>query len=209
MVPRPPLKVALLVAGGLLGPFAATAASHAQLAPALSQKTQEAVRADVLGFARVAAAFGCPKAAWTGVNNGVLTIEYVPDDEDVRSWKNLVTVTIAPVPEGVPRAAASDRYIENILGALRQPGRNIEELVEKRYSGDNARAACVLYTIGEGEKKEHNAAVIVLFGPGELKFSGRQWSVVMLQRQQRGSRLDDAWITLSKRIFMGPFEKKS
>jgi hypothetical protein len=133
----------------------------------------------------------------------------VPDDEDVRSWKNLVTVTIAPVPEGVPRAAASDRYIENILGALRQPGRNIEELVEKRYSGDNARAACVLYTIGEGEKKEQNAAVIVLFGPGELKFSGRQWSVVMLQRQQRGSRLDDAWITLSKRIFMGPFEKKS
>ena len=32
------------------------------------------------------------------------------------------------------------------------------------------RAAWVLYTIGEGAKREHNAAAIMLFGPGELKF---------------------------------------
>jgi hypothetical protein len=31
----------------------------------------------------------------------------------------------------------------------------------------------------------------------------------MLQRQQRDERLDDVWITLSKRMFMGPFEKKA
>jgi hypothetical protein len=205
---RPSRKILCVLAGGFFGLLSAVVAPQAQPAPAPTLSTQEAVRADVLGFSRVAARFGCPKEVWTGINNGVLTIEYVPDDEDVRSWKNLVTVTVTPIPEGVPRGAASDRYIENILGALRQPGRKIEELIEKRYSGDNARAAWVLYTIGEGEAKEHNAAVVALFGPGEMKFSGRRWSVVMLQRQRRGARLEQAWITLSKAIFMAPFEKK-
>jgi hypothetical protein len=208
MPARPLSNLATTVVAGLTIALASCAAAQAQPAPPPSQDIQQAVREDVLSLARLAAGFDCPKPAWTGVRNGVLTIEYVPEDEDVRSWKNLVTVTITPVPKGVPRAAASNRYIETILGALRQPGRTIEQLVEKRYSGDDARAAWVLYTIGEGAKREHNAAAIMLFGPGELKFPGGQWSVVMIQRQQRGGPLDDAWITLSKSIFMAPFEKK-
>jgi hypothetical protein len=204
MLRSSPLKLMLVAAAGLLE--ALTDSPRAQPAP--KPGAQEAIRADVAGFARVAAALGCPKPAWSGVKDGVLTLEYVPDDEDVRSWKNLVTVTITPVPEGVPRAAASDHYIENILAALREPGRTLEERIEKRYSGDDARALWLLYTIGEGDMREHNAAVIVLFGPGEMKFSGPRWSVVMLQRQQRGGRLEEAWIALTKSIFLGPFERK-
>ena len=181
------------------------ASGQAQPAPAPSEPQKQAVQADILNFARIAAGFGCPKPAWADVNNGVLTIEYVPDNEDLRSWKNIVTVKITPIPR-VPRAAAANYHVGKILTVLRA-ARNIEQLVEERYSDDNARAAWFVYTMGEGDKREHSVGAIMLFGPGELRFPGQRWSVVMLQRQQRGERLDDAWITLSKR--MGTFEKKA
>ena len=197
-------RLGLFIVAGLL----TFASAQAQSAPTPSQSQKQAVQADTLHFARIAAGFGCPKPAWADVNNGVLTMEYVPDNEDLRSWKNIVTVKITPIPDGVPRAAAANYYVEKILTVLRA-ARKIEQLVEERYSGDNARAAWFVYTMGEGEKREHSVGAIMLFGPGELRFPGQRWSVVMLQRQQRGERLDDAWITLSKRMFMGPFEKKA
>ena len=194
-------RLGLFIVAGLL----TFASAQAQSAPAPSESQKQAVQADTLHFARIAAGFGCPKPAWADVNNGVLTMEYVPDNEDLRSWKNIVTVKITPIPR-VPRAAAANYYVEKLLTVLRA-ARKIEQLVEERYSGDNASAAWFVYTMGEGDKREHSVGAIMLFGPGELRFPGQRWSVVMLQRQQRGERLDDAWITLSKR--MGTFEKKA
>ena len=83
----------------------------------------------------------------------------------MRSWKNLVTVTITPVPKGVPRAAASNRYIENILGALRH-GRSSSS--SRSVIRATMRAAWVLYTIGEGAKREHNAAAIMRIRRAEV-----------------------------------------
>src|SRR4051794_30459399 len=105
--------------------------AQAQPAPAPSEPQKQAVQADILNLARIAAGFGCPKPAWAGVNNGVLTIEYVPDNEDLRSWKNIVTVKITPISDGVPRAAAANHYVEKILTVLRA-ARNIEQLVEEQ-----------------------------------------------------------------------------
>ena len=76
-------RLGLFIVAGLL----TFASAQAQPAPAPSEPQKQAVQADILNFARIAAGFGCPKPAWADVNNGVLTIEYVPDNEDLRSGR--------------------------------------------------------------------------------------------------------------------------
>lgn len=197
-------RAAILLALGVAAALASVPAAFAQPRP---PEAPDAVRADAGYFGGLAAALGCPKPAWAGVDRGVLTIEYVPQDEEVASWRNLVTVTVVPVPDGMARGAASNGYIEDFLAAVRQPGSSLEEVFEKRYAPDGARAAWILYSVGAGALKEHNAAAVVLVAPGELMAAQRRWAVVNVQRQQRGGRLDRSWIDVSRKLFADRFEK--
>ena len=121
-------------------------------------------------FLSIAKAFGCQDFRWAtfGPSKNFISLEYVPEGEDIHSWTRLMTVTVYPLPQGHDAQRAAMTKIEGGLLASFSNGRILNST---NYTDANGDPRLFLeYEVGEGLQKEHSAGTFLRSGVSSAAF---------------------------------------
>ena len=139
----------------------------------------------------IATEFNCTKFAWASFvkNHELITLEYVPESDDVNSWTRLMSITLYPLPK---EKASQIEVMRKIQSGLLGLGINGKILSEEFYQkSDGYPSLYIAYEIGDGIQKEHNAGAFSTVVSNTASFT---------QIQSRGRLFDQADAAKMKRF---------
>jgi hypothetical protein len=130
----------------------------------------------------VARTFNCKKFAWGSFvsNHTRITLEYVPESDDVNSWTRLMSITVFPLPKDT---ASQIEVMLNLGGQLLGSyGTHGKILSQENFQDSNGYPGIFIeYEIGEGIQNEHSAGAFSHSAPNIASF---------IQIQSRGKPFD-------------------
>jgi hypothetical protein len=138
-----------------------TAKEKTQGGAADNSQTQNAFIKDTISyFGVLAGKFGCPKLAFTDFQRSKTQglMEFVPQDQDIKSWKRLFTVNEILLPNEEEKVVA---YMDGIKDKFIEGFKKHAEVIELNEGKrkDGTPILYMEYTIGEGAEKESAIAV--------------------------------------------------
>jgi hypothetical protein len=166
---------------GMMLCFSMSLSSSAQEIP--SPPNSGADKTLIENFAKfylpVARTFNCKKFAWGSFvrNHELITLEYVPQGDDVNSWTRLMSITLYPLPKDT---SSQIEIMNKIQGSLL--GIHGKILSEEFYRSNKGYPSLfVEYEIGDGIQKEHKAGAFSTVATNTASF---------IQIQSRGKPFD-------------------
>ncbi len=117
-----------------------------------------------------------------------IIIEYLPADETVDSWKNMMSVNLQQVDDkgsGAYTEAATTVFVKRIKDA----SGSVTPVATS--TNDFGKMYVMRYTVGEGSKKENSLAIVRPVGPDKI---------AVIHWQKRGSEHSDKALKLFTRI---------
>jgi hypothetical protein len=129
----------------------------------------------------VAKIFKCTKFSSANKMDNLLSLEYIPEGDDVNSWTRLMTVMLYPLPaEKTSQIQEMRRIILNDMH-LGDSGKVLDE--EFYQDSKGYPILYIEWTVGHGVQEEHEAGSFMISAPNTA-------SMIMIQA--RGKPFDEA-----------------
>ncbi len=129
----------------------------------------------------VAKVFGCDKFTSASKIDNLLSLEYVPDGDDVNSWTRLMTIMLYPLPADKKSQIQEMRRIILNDMHLGDSGKIVDE--EFYQDSQGYPILYIEWTVGHGVQEEHEAGSFMISAPSTA-------SMIMIQA--RGKPFDEA-----------------